>query len=293
MTRPYAPLTDDQHERWAPGRSIVLWCRQTLEAARQALALLLRGRFVLLLAGLAVAFGAAFVLLPHRAVDDTRGDVFFGLVAYGLLLQFALPFTLLYVGVTAVHGDIEDRTATYLFVRPVGRSSLLLGKWLAASVLGLLLAVLALVCLHLGLVVHGGRWRSGIGPDAGKLWVFAAAAALGAFPYGAIGALFGAIGRRPLVLGGIFLAGWEVIVSNLPPQAGVRGATVADPLRRFLIEHAEPVAQFREALQMTLDGQVPQAQGEPVASLAKFTLVVLVLALAIYTRREYDSRLRE
>lgn len=273
------------------------WLRHTLESARQSLVLQARSKMVFLLLLVLAAFAALFVFgLPRAASRENRGDVFFGLTAYLAIVQFALPFTLMYLGIQAMHTDLEDRTASYLFVRPVRRSSILLGRWLATWLLGAALVALALLTFHLSLSLPGHAWRQGMRPDPAMLGLYCAAASLGAGAYAATGCLFGVWLRRPLVAGVTFLVGWELIVSNLPPQAGLRGATVADPVRRWILAELPadlPHDPLKEMLTGALERVDMTKLTDPVWAILRFGLVVLVLALWIYSRREYDSRPRD
>ena len=264
-----------------------------LEVARQTLCLLAGSKMVWLLLGLCGLLAAVFGFIPRRAVRENLGDELFGTVAYVLLCQFAMPFTALYFGLQAVHADLEDRTSTYAFLRPVPRSSLLLGKWLAATVVTIALSWCAVGALYGGLAVVPRPWRGGIGPDVAMAITFALGIALAVPAYVAVGALCGAWFRRPLLIAIAFLIGWEVIVSVLPPEAGVRGATVADPMRRWLEARVHPTGDLAEVLSVNMRGFDPGRLGDPARAIVRFTLIALALALLGFTRREYDSRPRD
>jgi hypothetical protein len=82
----------------------------------------------------------------------------------------------------------------------------------------------------------------------------------------------------------------------VPPEAGVRTLTVADPVRRWLVEVLEPPprSELYNVLMNNLDHLADPARlGDPKATLLRFTLVLLALALWAYVRREYDSRPRD
>jgi len=271
------------------------WFAQTLEAARQAAVLLCRTRIFWLL--LAACAGAAvfFAMVASRAAPHVTGDEFFGAVTYMVFFQFGLPFAVLYFGVTAVHTEIGDRTATYLFVRQVRRSSLLVGKWLAIVVLGSALAAAAMSALYLAMTLPDLAWNRGLAPRAAPLGSFVVAGCLAVPAYGAVGVCFGSFFRRPLIAGVAFVICWEFMASHAPPQAGIRGMTVADPIRRWLLVALQPQGELRDILQRDLDPSwlVRGQLADPVSSLLSFTAVMMLLALAVYTHREYDSRPRE
>jgi hypothetical protein len=269
---------------------------QTIEVARQTTLLLVRSRLTpMLAAAIAVAAGIALLVLT-RGGPHVPGDQLHGIFTYILVFAFGLPFGLLYIGVAAAHGDIEDRTASYLFVLPVRRWSLLTGKWLAVIAVGWIAAALAIAAVFAVFALRSD-YAQGIVPRASMLAVFLQAAGLAVPPYAAVAMACAAVSKRPLVTGVAYLMISEGVLSNLPPQAGVRSATVADPIRRWLLEHLGARGDLREVLIGSLEEFLDQVDlarmSDPIPTLAKFTLVVLGLALLVYSRREYDSRPRE
>ena len=104
-----------------------------LESARQTL-LMLRYRRLLFFVPvvLALMFGFAFVV-AGRAHDGIDGVHLYCVIAWWGLGTVVVPWMTLYLGVQAVHGELDDRTSQYLFLRPVRRVPLLLGKWLAVA----------------------------------------------------------------------------------------------------------------------------------------------------------------
>lgn len=271
------------------------WLRQTLEASRQTGFLIVRHRLVLLLAILAVVVAAVSVFVPQRVVREFTGDDLFGFPTYLLVFQFGLPTVFSYLGLWAVHDEIVDRSAIYVFAQPVSRVSLMVGKWLAVAAFGAVATAAACTLYWLALALPDRAWRRGLGPEPETLRAFVDAGALAAPGYAAVGAFCGAAFKRPLIAAILFVVGWEVAVSNVPPQAGVRGWTVADPVRRYLLDAIDPPANsgLSELLQLSLAGGDAGRLGDPVASVTWFTLVFLAAAAIVYTRREYDARARD
>lgn len=268
------------------------WLLDCLEIARQSTVLQLRSTIVRLLAVGCFAVPAIFLAVASRAAPEVRGDDFFGIVAYLVVIQFGLPATVLYLGVAAVHGDLQDRTATYLFVRPVRRSSLLVGKCLAVIAVCWSGAALTLTVLCAALAWSPLPWRLGVAPDSSSLGPFVLGAGVVAIAYTSLVACFAAVLKRPLVIGAVFVVGWEFMVAVAPPAAGVRSISVLDPTRRWLIEHLQPTGELRDVLSMRLDEQLlaPGALDAPLFVVGRVTVVALLIALWVYTRREYDSR---
>jgi hypothetical protein len=271
------------------------WLRQVLESARQTLWLLRRNRLCWLLAAGTLAVAALSLLMPDRAARNLGGVALFGMPAYILVLQFGLPTVVSYLGLCAVHDEISDRSVVHVFAQPVPRPALLVGKWLAVALFGAAAAALALAAYWLSLAIPDRPWRHGLAPTGAVLWAFVVAAALAAPGYAAVGVFCGAWSKRPLVTAVFFVVGWEVAVSNVPPPARVRGWTVADPVRRLLVERIAPPPQspLDDLLQGSLGGHDPGLLPDPVTSVAWFTAIVLGLAILVYSRREYDARARD
>ncbi|MEM7205081.1 MAG: ABC transporter permease [Planctomycetota bacterium] len=271
------------------------WLRNLLEIARQTLLLLAANRFVWVFGVAALVAAVALALVARQAAQrGAPGDEFFGVVLYLVGIQFALPVAVVYLGVVAIHGDLQDRTATYLFVRPLHRSAILLGKWLGVVAAGVGLGAVGVVVTYAALALPPIPWARGVTPPLAMAITFLQASTLAAVAYAAVAALLAAFFRRPLVAGAVFVVGWEAIGSMAPPQAGVRSLTVADPVRRWLASEIQATGPLREVLAMRLDRFVdPSELRDPLASLAWLAGVALLLALWIYTGREYDSRVRE
>lgn len=264
-----------------------------LVIARQTGMRLLRGRLLRLVLLGALVGAAVFALASRRIAPQTRGDVALGMITFSIYVQFVLPFCALFFGVQGLQGDLEDRTSVYLFVRPLPRWAILLGKWIAAALLSAAAVSLGVVALYYGLTLPGREWRSDIAPPWQMVPAFVAACALGASAYAALGALFGAWFQRPLIAGVVFLLGWEVAVANLARQASARSFTVMDPMRRLLWREHAARDEYADVLKGPF-GIVPDPEAlSPELSTLRFALVVLALAVWIYSRREYDARTGE
>ncbi|MCA9659203.1 MAG: hypothetical protein KC486_12730 [Myxococcales bacterium] len=110
-----------------------------------------------------------------------------------ILLVYPTPLLALFFASGALREEIEDRTLTYPFTRPVPRSWLYYAR-LAAHLGPLLLAVVPSLALVAG--------------DLGELVRFTLTAAAASLAYGAIFALFGALSRSASWIGLGFLI-WE------------------------------------------------------------------------------------
>jgi ABC-2 type transport system permease protein len=178
-----------------------------------------------------------------------------------------------------VADEIEDKTITYLFTRPIRRSAVLAGKYLAYLACTVLLILPSVVLVYLLITPLGGGHIGQTFPalvkDLGML-------ALGLVAYGALFALVGARLKRPLVSGLIFVLGWEPAILVFPGY--LKRATVAYYLQA-LVPHAMP-EDSNLALLFSFVRDVPAASLS-LATLLGMAAICLWLAGRAIERREY------
>lgn len=249
----------------------MLWSRRTI--------------FMALIVGLPVLLALVIRLLIELGVPVTRvgrdtvtGSVLFGLMVWGFFIRFAVPVLGIFYGTALVADEVEDKTITYLFTRPVRREAVFLGKFLAylACTIGVVLPSVILVWLLIAPI--GGRFGTGF-PDLVKDLAILSA---GLVAYGALFGLVGATLRRPLVFGLLFAFGWEPLVISLPGY--LKRLSISYYLQG-LVPHAMP-ADSPMAVMQTLFRDVPGLV-ESAVGLSVVTLLALWAAGRAVARREY------
>ncbi len=262
-----------------------------IEVARQTAALQLQNRLFRMLP-IALLGAAAIVFLvgtdPPHALS---GRKLFAVVSWWLVANVLLPWTTMYFGVQAVHGDVEDRTFQYLFLRPVYRWAIYLGKVLAVAGLSAATHAVGMAMVFLAGAAHADMWADGLEYD--MLIVFAQACMLLGVAYAAVAALFGAWFKRPLVWSAAFILFGQVFLANLPAKAGIRHATIADPVRRVVFDRIDLGDNLSRALWPAERNFREELIGEPLLDLSILVAVALALGMLVYSRSEYDSRERE
>jgi hypothetical protein len=136
--------------------------RATVEVGRQTVLLLLQNRLLWVVGAAQLALPALSYLLGGTVGETQTGRHVYAVTTWGLFVFVLVPWTTLYCGVQAVHGDIEDRTFQYLFLRPVPRAALLLGKLLAVAALSTALFVFGAVAWFLGFAARSALWPEGV-----------------------------------------------------------------------------------------------------------------------------------
>jgi ABC-type transport system involved in multi-copper enzyme maturation permease subunit len=189
-----------------------------------------------------------------------------------------VPVLGIFYGTALVADEVEDKTITYLFTRPVRREAVFLGKYLAylACTIGVVLPAVMLVWLLIAPV--GGHLGAGF-PDLVKDLAILAA---GLVAYGALFGLVGATLKRPLVVGLLFAFGWEPLVMSLPGY--LKRLSISYYLQG-LVPHAMP-GDSPMAVMQTLFRDVP-GLAESAAGLAVVTLLALWASGRAVARREY------
>jgi hypothetical protein len=261
-----------------------------LESSRQTLCLLCTRRFALLVAFGALCLGGSAHLLGGRVAEHFAGRQFFSLVAWWLLGTTIVPFGAIYLGLEAVHGPLEDRTCIYMFLRPVGRAPVLLGRWLACATVSAIVFCSMAIALFVG-AAREDLWPDGV--DVSVLGAFVETFVWGGVSYSAVAVLFAVYFRRPLIWAAGFVVGLQMVTANLPVSAGLRRLTLTDPLRRLLLDRLDPDPRLAARLWPAERSLDLEQLGSPRMDIAIFSAVCLVLAMWCHSRTEYESRTRE
>jgi ABC-type transport system involved in multi-copper enzyme maturation permease subunit len=249
----------------------MLWSRRTI--------------FMALVVGVPVVIAIVLRVLVELGAPVMRagrtpigGSVVFGLMIWGFFVRFAAPVLAVFYGTSLIADEVEDKTLTYLFTRPVPRAAVLLGKYLAYLVctIGVVLPSVVLVWLLIA-PVNGtlGETFVNLVKDLGIL-------AAGLAVYGAVFALVGATVKRPLVFGLAFIFGWETLALALP--GFLRRLSVAYYLQG-LVPHAMPADSPLSVIQSIFRDDLGVT--ESLVSLAVIAIVSLWLAGRAVSRREY------
>ncbi len=249
----------------------MLWSRRTIFMA------LIVGAPVLiaLLLRLLDALGA-----PVFRVNGAMmaGPAIFGLMIWVFYLRFTVPVLGVFYGTSLIADEVEDKTITYLFTRPIRKGAVLIGKYFAYLACTVFVVLPSVMIVYLAIV----PMRGSLGASFIDLIKDLVLLAIGLASYGAVFAFIGARFKRPLLVGLIFIFGWEQVALAFPGY--LKRFTVAYYLQA-LVPHAMPN-----------DNVVSLIQGifreNPSLSTALIGLAVIVglflwLAAVSVERKEY------
>lgn len=250
----------------------MLWSRRTIFMA------LVVGLPVLM-AGLLRLFelvGASGGLRVNNMAVD--GPAIFGLMIWAFFLKFSVPVLGVFYGTSLIADEVEDKTITYLFTRPISRESVLLGKYFAYLACTVLVVLPSLVLVWLFVIPMGGSY----GANFLDLLKDLAIVAVGLAVYGSLFAFIGARFKRPLLIGLVFIFGWEQVVLAFP--GSFKYYTVAYYVQG-LVPHAMPNDSTASLLQ-ALFRETPSL-GSAVLWLSVMLVFFLWAAGWLVARREY------
>jgi len=162
------------------------------------------------------------------------GPAIFGMMIWILYIRIIVPILGVFYGTALIADEVEDKTITYLFTRPIPRSAVLIGKYLAYLVCTVLLVLPSVMIVFFLLVPIGG---GGIGVAFPYLLSDLVMLAIGLAAYGAVFALVGTRLKRPLIIGLVFAFGWEQAVLLFPGY--LKRFTVAYYMQA-LVKHEMP-----------------------------------------------------
>ena len=248
----------------------MLWSRRTIFMAVVVAAPVLLALVARVVEGAGIA--------PIR-VNGVRvgGAGIFGMMIWLLYLRFIVPVLGVFYGTALIADEVDDKTITYLFTRPVPRGAVLMGKYLAYLVCTVFVVLPSVMVAYFLLVPFGE-----VAGSFGALLIDLGILGLGLACYGALFAFVGAFFKRPLVIGLVFVFGWEQVALLMPGY--LRQFTLAHYLQA-LVPHAMPATETLSLFQAVFR-EVPSA---PVSLfwLAVALVAALVLAVRAVGRREY------
>ena len=249
----------------------MLWSRRSV-----FLALLVGGPVLL---AVAIRIGVMLAgTLPQVNGAAFAGGALFGMMIWVLYIRFVIPVLGVFYGTALIADEVDDKTITYLFTRPIPRGAVLVGKYLAYLACTVLLVLPSVVLVYFIIVSMDGS----IGESFPSLMKDLGMLAIGLAAYGAVFAFVGARLKRPLVIGLVFAFGWEPVVLLFPGY--LKRLTVAYYLQA-LVPHAMPDDSPVSMLLQVFREVPPVAVS--LAWLAGITLVGLWAAAQAVEKREY------
>ena len=240
--------------------------------------------FIACVLRLVVGLGAP-VFEDHRTTQNgvtqtirMTGPGIFGFMIWVLYVRFIVPVLGVFYGTSLMADEVEDKTITYLFTRPIRRGAVLFGKYLAYLGCTVFVVLPSVMLVYLLIVPMQGSLGGSLIDLLKDLMVLA----LGRAVYGAAFAFVGAKFKRPLIVGLIFIFGWEQAALAFPGY--LKRFTIAYYLQG-LIPHAMPSDSVLSLIQGAFR-ESPTLAGS-LLGMAVILVVFVSLAAWVVERREY------
>jgi ABC-type transport system involved in multi-copper enzyme maturation permease subunit len=222
-----------------------------------------------MIAWLGLEFGPSADRASHHGGPDVLRAVVL-LMHY----QVVLPILALVAGSAVVTEEIENRTCTYLFTRPIPRAALLLGRWLATLVVVLTLLLGSAMAVVWAVRSHGQEAPADLVQHA--LWGLA----LGGAVYSGLGAVLGVFLKRPMIVCLGYAFAFEVGLANVP--GSTQRLSLQYYLRSILVEQDQAFDSFR-----ILRGVEVMSPGDASLRLILVLLLALGVGCWFIQRRQY------
>lgn len=181
----------------------------------------LTGTRRLLIVGLLTALPVGLVLLI-RVVGGESGDDedFVSGIFDGLLISGLLPIAVMTLATASFGNEVEDRTLSYIYLKPVSRWKIALSKLLAPVLIAAPLIVVSGVATTI----------IGMGPGVELPLAVGVSLLIGVVTYAAVFTWTGLMTTRALAFAIVYVFLWEALVSSLiggVRYLSVRGYTLA------------------------------------------------------------------
>ena len=173
---------------------------------------------ILILAAMPVAI--AFTMTRVGEVNGDAGAEELGHMLDGMVVAAILPIVTMALATAAFGNELDDRTLSYLVLKPIARWRIVLPK------------LLAVIVIAAPLLVASGVLAAFLGPEGTARGAAAVGVALfaGVLAYGAIFTWLGLLTSRGLGFALVYVFLWEGLISTFLPGVrylSVRGYTLA------------------------------------------------------------------
>jgi ABC-2 type transport system permease protein len=165
-------------------------------------------------------------------VKEAHG--FYLVLQKDIVVGTLLPLAAVVFGTTAFGGEIDDGTLLYLLVKPLSRWRVVLSKYVVAAACTFALMVPAV--FFPWVLIHGTDLPVSVA--VAYLW----GAAVGSVLYSAIFVMLGLIARQSLVIGLIYVVGFEGVMSRT--IQGLKSFSVREFANAVTLKLADPSLQL-------------------------------------------------
>lgn len=185
-------------------------------ACAHAMTMMMRHKRIVLAAVVTLAPVIIPVIVPflNKSEFTQDGTRIFTFMMEQVYLIAMAPLLALFFGCMLIGEDIEQQTIPYILTRAIPRSALVLGRFAAYALVSSLILVTSIVLTFTACTAAGKLTFS---PETITLLAhYAAVGVASLLGYGALTTFLGAISRRPIIIGLLFMFGWQRLAMAVP-----------------------------------------------------------------------------
>lgn len=214
---------------------------------------------------------------------------FFSIVSASVYMQFVVPFLALMRGMSIMSEEVEDGTIVFLRLRPVPRTIIVLGKFLAYVLSTVILVGLSLFTTYflLSSLPNANMFFY----ELPLLWEDMRVFILGLAAYGAIMMVIGIIFKRPLLFGAFFLFIWDTFASFIPGTA--HKLTIKHYLQSIFSNEMRDALPSKNLLEALLSQHTPEDFTRAVITLLSVVAVCIALTVLSLIYKEFKTTQQE
>ena len=199
------------------------------------------------------------------------------LILYGLLVDLCAIF----YGTAIISDEIDNKGLTYLQMRPLRKSAILLSKF-AAYFLGTVVLISVSHLILTGIMVTHPKLDKSVFFQFAMSLRYTASLALALLAYGALAAALAAKFKNPVLWGLIFVMGWERITTSPVMTIEIKRLSISHYLFALFPRYELPRSSLNEFL-----GSSPPPAWVALLVICLLTIGLLYLAIRVFRGREY------
>ncbi len=200
----------------------------------------------------------------------------FGVLMSTAVIHFLVVFVTLFYGTALISEELEGKTITYLFIRPIPKPVILLGKYLALVWISAFLVIPTVFFSYV--ILYFRPEMTQFLADIGKLSKDLGIVFLALLAYGSMFCLLGAWLKHSILAGLIYAFGWEGLISYLP--GFTRKLTIT-----HYVQSIFPHDDMAGALAMLIGER--SGMVESVVTLLLMTVLFLATGCLLLREKEY------
>jgi len=216
------------------------------------------------------SFVPALIIFITKIVSKDAANPDFNTLFYKIGLVFFFSFFIqvlsLFAGTSIINDEVNNKTLIYLTTKPISKSSILIGKFMANFLISILIMSIGLFLAYTtALKNHNFALM--------ELFSIIGVSIISILSYSALFLFFGTILKRPVIIGLIFCFGWE-------PVTKLIGGNLTKFSFSFYINKLLP----RNILEYS---SFPSSINSSLTSLLMFSLIFILLSTFVFTKKEY------